>query len=196
MRQTKLFLAPLLIGVALLTVPALADIPPPNSCQAADEGAACDTAIVNGKMGQPGTCQKDMCTRATPQGSMSYECYLCNAAAGGTGGGGGTGGISSEAGAAGIATNEGGAVGEGGSPPTAGSGGVKAQGGAAAKGGASSGGASSAGTTSTGGKAGGSKSDSSGCSVSTLPVGGGSGVLASLVALSVAAWRRRRARRG
>jgi hypothetical protein len=62
-----------------LAAPAFADIPPADACQAAEAGKACDNATKDGKMDQPGTCQKDTCTRATPSGSMSYDCYLCKA---------------------------------------------------------------------------------------------------------------------
>jgi hypothetical protein len=59
---------------------ALADIPGPDACQEADVGKACDNATnADGKMSQPGTCQKATCTRATPSGSMSYDCFACKA---------------------------------------------------------------------------------------------------------------------
>ena len=63
----------------VLAAPAFADIPPADACQAADAGKACDNATKDGKMDQPGTCQQAKCTRATPSGSMSYDCYVCQA---------------------------------------------------------------------------------------------------------------------
>ena len=73
----------LVIAVALaggfLTVPARADLAPPDACAEADSGKACENATADGKMDQPGTCQKSKCTRATPSGSMEYDCHLCKA---------------------------------------------------------------------------------------------------------------------
>jgi MYXO-CTERM domain-containing protein len=71
----------LALSGALLAAPAFADIPPADGCQAADAGKACDNASADGKMDLAGTCQKSKCTRATPSGSMSYDCYLCKVAA-------------------------------------------------------------------------------------------------------------------
>jgi MYXO-CTERM domain-containing protein len=68
------------LAATLLAVPALADIAPADACQAADEGKACENANADGKMDQPGSCQKATCSRATPNGNMSYDCYLCKAA--------------------------------------------------------------------------------------------------------------------
>lgn len=65
---------------SLLVAAAFADLAPPDACTAADAGKACSNATKDGKMDQPGTCQKETCTRAAPTGSMSYECYRCNAA--------------------------------------------------------------------------------------------------------------------
>lgn len=62
---------------ALLAAPAFADIPPADACQAADVGKACENGSADGKMDLDGTCQKSKCSRTTPSGPMSYECYLC-----------------------------------------------------------------------------------------------------------------------
>ncbi len=67
-----------------LVAPASADVAPPDACQATDVGKACDNATKDGKMDRPGTCQADKCTRATPSGGMSYDCYVCKAAASAT----------------------------------------------------------------------------------------------------------------
>lgn len=68
-----------LAGGLLMTVPARADLAPPDACAEAQLGKACENASVDGKMDQPGTCQKAKCTRATPSGSMEYDCHLCKA---------------------------------------------------------------------------------------------------------------------
>lgn len=79
-RHSRFVLA-ISLAAALLAAPAIADIPPADSCQQADVGKACDNATANGKMDLAGTCQKSTCSRATPSGAMSYECYLCKASA-------------------------------------------------------------------------------------------------------------------
>jgi len=71
------------LAAALLATPAFADIPPADACMAADEGEACDNAGEDAD--QPGVCQADTCTRATPDGPMTYDCFLCKAAVGGGG---------------------------------------------------------------------------------------------------------------
>jgi hypothetical protein len=71
------------LAVALLAAPAFADIPPDDACMAADEGEACDNAGENANL--PGICRADTCTRATPDGPMTYDCHLCKATAGGGG---------------------------------------------------------------------------------------------------------------
>jgi MYXO-CTERM domain-containing protein len=72
-----------MLGAALLSTPALADIPPEDSCMAVDEGKVCDNAGTDAD--QPGVCQAASCTRATPSGPMTYDCYRCGAD-GGAGG--------------------------------------------------------------------------------------------------------------
>ena len=58
--------------VALVAAPAVADIPPPDSC--GREGEACDNAP------GPGVCRKARCGRATPEGSIDYDCLRCRPA--------------------------------------------------------------------------------------------------------------------
>ena len=55
--------------VALVAAPAIADIPPPDAC--GREGEACDNAP------GPGVCRKARCGRATPEGSIDYDCLRC-----------------------------------------------------------------------------------------------------------------------
>ena len=69
----------LALASLLLAAPALADVPPPNtqSCQQAQEGAACKTDD-----GVAGACQKQTCSRldysnGTPPTSKSYDCLVC-----------------------------------------------------------------------------------------------------------------------
>ena len=78
-RHSMLVVALSLLG-SLLAAPALADLAPPDACAAADAGKACSNATKDGKLDQPGTCQKATCTRAAPTGSVSYDCYRCDAA--------------------------------------------------------------------------------------------------------------------
>lgn len=75
----SMFVVALALAGGLLAVPARADLAPPDSCAEADVGKACENASANGMMDQPGTCQKAKCTRATPSGSMEYDCHLCKA---------------------------------------------------------------------------------------------------------------------
>jgi MYXO-CTERM domain-containing protein len=74
------------LGSVLFAMPASADIAPDDACVQANEGKACDNA--GDSADQPGTCTKDSCTRHTPDGPMTYDCYLCKAAEGGSGGSG------------------------------------------------------------------------------------------------------------
>lgn len=54
---------------ALSTAPSRADIPPPEveMCSGKAVGDSCDG----------GTCQKASCSRATPDGAVSYDCVKC-----------------------------------------------------------------------------------------------------------------------
>ena len=75
----SIFAVVLALAGGLLAVPARADLAPVDSCDAADVGKACENALANGKTDLPGTCQKAKCSRATPSGSMEYDCHLCKA---------------------------------------------------------------------------------------------------------------------
>lgn len=79
MVRHSMFVVALALVGGLLTVPARADLAPPDACQEADVGKACENATANGMMDLPGTCQKAKCTRATPSGKMEYDCHLCQA---------------------------------------------------------------------------------------------------------------------
>ncbi len=81
MVRHSMFVVALSLAGTLFAATSFADIPPADACQAADVGKACDNATKDGKMDQPGKCQPAKCTRATPSGSMSYDCYLCQATA-------------------------------------------------------------------------------------------------------------------
>ncbi|MEN9578208.1 MAG: hypothetical protein RJA70_1217 [Pseudomonadota bacterium] len=76
MHQISTMTAAYLLGTLLLAAPGFADIPPPDACASpADVGKACDNA--GAQANQPGTCQADTCSKATPDGPMTYECTLC-----------------------------------------------------------------------------------------------------------------------
>lgn len=94
MQKVKVVVSGWVLGLGLLlAAPALADIPPPDACTEADEGKACDNAGENAD--EPGVCKKDSCTRQTPSGSMTYECYVCQETTG-TGGAANHGGSSDD----------------------------------------------------------------------------------------------------
>lgn len=77
-RQSFVALGFAFLGV-LAAAPAWADVAPINACEESQVGQACDSAIKDGKTDLPGTCQKAKCTRTTPDGAMSYDCYQCQA---------------------------------------------------------------------------------------------------------------------
>lgn len=190
-RHLKLVMGCSLLGAMLVATPVFADIPPDDACMAADEGDACDNAGEDAD--GAGVCVKDTCTRATPDGPMSYECYLCKSDDEGTAGRGNeptTGGAGAGgAGAAGAESQpEGGASTEGGTKAT---GGTKSEGGSKTSGGSTS----KAGTTNDASDGKASADDDGGCSVSALPASGLAGIVAPLVAFGLALARRRRARR-
>lgn len=174
MNFSKYFAAFSTLAALTLSAPAWADIPPDDVCLAQSEGKACNNAIVDDSTAtEPGTCQKTMCTRATPDGSMTYECHRCVAEAQGSGGQSNEGGSSSSAGS----DNKGG----------------KASGGSTS--GTTAGKSSTAGTSSTAGAPNppddGDDSDSDGgCSVSHTPGGSGSALL--VLGLAMAGVLRRR----
>jgi MYXO-CTERM domain-containing protein len=163
-RQLKVVVSSWVLGALLLAAPAFADIAPADACMMADEGEACDNAGENAD--QPGVCQKDSCTKQTPDGEMTYDCYLCQAA---EAGGGGQGNTTGDAGATSQGGTNGGSTSSGGSTNTAGT---------------------TADDTSD------EKDDAEGgCSVSPAPVAGLAGLLAPLLAFGLAAARRRRSPR-
>jgi hypothetical protein len=86
MTLSKSFLALSILGALTTSAPAWADIPPDDECFAAMVGKACSNAMNDGKSFQPGVCSEAMCTRATPNGSMTYACYRCEPTEPGTGG--------------------------------------------------------------------------------------------------------------
>jgi hypothetical protein len=167
MSFSKHFAAFSILGTLTLSAPAWADIPPPDECRASEEGEACQNAIVDGEA-EPvsGTCQKTMCTRATPDGPMTYECYRCVAGDPGAGGQANQGGSGSSAGT----TSEGGKPAGGSTSSTAGK-------------------SSAAGTTSTAGKPSDpqekDESAEGGCSVARAP-GHAGGLAATLLVLGLA----------
>lgn len=73
-RLSGLFSAVLVLS---LGATAHADVAPPDSCTTV--GAACNVAGPN--YDQPGTCTAAKCTRASPSGSVEYDCSKCVAAA-------------------------------------------------------------------------------------------------------------------
>lgn len=77
------------MGFSTLTYSSVAraDVPPPNACDS--EGSSCQTA--GSDYDQPGTCSKKTCSRATPDGTMEYECLLCAGGASGSESGEGSG---------------------------------------------------------------------------------------------------------
>jgi MYXO-CTERM domain-containing protein len=69
----------LVLAGFLAAAPSWADLAPINACEESQVGQACDSAIKDGKTDLPGSCQKAQCTRMTPDGPMSYDCYQCQA---------------------------------------------------------------------------------------------------------------------
>jgi MYXO-CTERM domain-containing protein len=178
MTFSKSFSALMILGVLMLSAPAWADVAPEDNCSAQDVGKACNNALGDDTLFQQGVCKETMCTRASPQGSMTFACYRCLANEGGAGGQPSEGGSSN-----------------GGELTTAGTGPIKPAGGTSA-GGTASGGSSSntAGSKTSAGSASDSKSsDDGGCSVSEARDGAGAlgGMLVTL-GLAVATLRRRR----
>jgi hypothetical protein len=84
----------LLVSSACVVGAARADIPPEGLCVTEKAGQACDNPVdAKGKEGtSPGVCVQEKCSRATPDGQMSYDCLMCRPkddapSTGGTGGG-------------------------------------------------------------------------------------------------------------
>jgi MYXO-CTERM domain-containing protein len=75
-----------ILGTLTLSVPAWADIPPDDQCFASMVGKPCNNAMSSSGDLQLGVCSEATCTRATPDGSMTYACYRCEPAEQGAGG--------------------------------------------------------------------------------------------------------------
>lgn len=71
--RLKLGLGVFAVVNCLWVTSARADVPPPDACQT--DGKACSNA--GPEYNQAGECKQAMCTRATPDGSMTYECLRC-----------------------------------------------------------------------------------------------------------------------
>ncbi|MEN9581643.1 MAG: hypothetical protein RJA70_4652 [Pseudomonadota bacterium] len=79
----KLSTAPYLLltlsfaALSLFTVPALADVPPPDQCAEDQVGKACDSARRADGSTTSGVCEKTTCTRASRKGPITYACAKC-----------------------------------------------------------------------------------------------------------------------
>ena len=174
-----------ILGALSVSVPARADVPPDNECFAADVGEPCSNAIINGFQAQ-GVCRETTCSRATPEGPMTFDCTLClgpNQGNGGRSNEGGTGGSAGEP--SGGGGSAGGGASPGGSPSSnAGSG---------------TAGSATAGAQTSPGNAGDAKSgsdDGGGCSVSQARGGAGAlGVALAVLGFAFAGLARRRSPR-
>jgi hypothetical protein len=163
MTLSKSFLALSIFGALTTSAPAWADIPPDDECFAAMVGKPCSNATNDGESFQPGVCSQAMCTRATPDGSMTYTCYRCEPTEPGTGG------QPNEAGAGGQTNNGGSSAGTAPTQPPGGS---------------------STGHASDDPKP---DSDAGGCSVTQARGGAGAlGLAFAVLGFAVAGWRRRR----
>jgi MYXO-CTERM domain-containing protein len=174
MSFSKYFAAFSILGTLTLSAPAWADVPPDDDCEESAEGKACHNASVDGSAPiMSGICRKTMCTRMTPDGSMTYECHRCVGDDPQ-----GSGGQSNEGGG-----NSAGTKSEGGKP----AGGSSSGSTAGESSGSTAGKSSGAGTSSTAGTPTEVDDDSEdgGCSVSQAP--GGAGALGTgLLALGLA----------
>jgi hypothetical protein len=137
----------------------------------------------DGNRFETGVCKQSMCTRATPDGAMTYACYRCEIVNEGMGGQSNEGGAS-----AGGETNTAGTVAAAGAP-------TNPPGGSSA-GGAASGSAGAAGSKAVSSGAAATKStsdDGGGCSVTHVRGGAGAlGVVLAALGLAIAGLRRRR----
>lgn len=182
----------LALGLLVTAGPAAADIAPPGLCAPEDVGQVCDNALDKdgNELSEPGVCVAEKCKRATPDGTMKYDCVMCRLepsepTAGGAGGGANDPAPPS-AGSAGKPSEptEGGSAGDGSVKPTAGSGGKDSP----IKGGSAS----------TAGKAGKDTDDTNddgGCSIGMGGRASGVVTVSSLLALALVLGRRRGQRR-
>jgi MYXO-CTERM domain-containing protein len=68
---------------------ALADIPPPGLCAGQKPGDTCDEAVnTSGELVGAGICVDEKCRRATPDGTVTYDCVMCRPASPAPGAGG------------------------------------------------------------------------------------------------------------
>ncbi|HVY25992.1 MAG TPA: hypothetical protein VHB79_05545 [Polyangiaceae bacterium] len=172
MTLSKYFSALTIFGVLVLSSHARADVPPDDLCMEQDLGKPCQNAMGNGTRLQPGVCTETMCTRATPDGSMSYACNRCVADEGGAGG----------------QPSESGGTSAGGQPSNGG-------GGSAGAPVNPPGGSAAGGKTNTAGSSNDSKSsDDGGCSLTEARGTGALGSLLVALGVAVAGMRRRRSR--
>jgi MYXO-CTERM domain-containing protein len=86
MTVSKYFSSLTILGVLTLSAPAWADVPPDDACFADALGKPCTNATDDRESFQPGVCKQAMCTRATPDGPLTYACYRCEPVDQGTGG--------------------------------------------------------------------------------------------------------------
>lgn len=87
MNSLKMRLSSLtILGALTVGIPAWADEAPDNECFEPDLGQPCNNATDMASGLRSGICKKTTCTRATPDGLDTYDCYSCLAIDGGTGG--------------------------------------------------------------------------------------------------------------
>jgi hypothetical protein len=177
-----LHLKPMVVGVILalglaVAAQARADLAPPGLCTGQAAGDECDEAVDGqGHVVGRGVCVAETCRRATPDGSVTYDCVMCRPSGEGPMGGAGSGG---QAGAPDVSGGTAGATPQGGTASSAGA--PAANGGKAGQ--PAGGHAGAAPSTKT------EKSDS-GCSLRRSPAGTGAGGMI-LLGLVAGALRRR-----
>jgi hypothetical protein len=77
-RHLSLLFGVCMVGLLLTARPAAADIPPRGACLSGDVGKACEEAVdESGDVVGAGVCMAEKCTRATPDGAMTYDCAIC-----------------------------------------------------------------------------------------------------------------------
>lgn len=169
-------------GVLTAVQPAKADIPPDGLCVGDQPGDPCAPAVdKSGNVVGPGVCVAEQCTRASPNGPMTYACVMCRPESG-TGGAGGAASDPVEP-VAGTGNGPTPTGGTGNAPkPTAGSAGAATN---------TAGSTSSAGSGTTPVKPDAKSSDDGGCSVGPGARGTGLASAASLLIFGLARRRRR-----